>query len=113
MNLLAPKFDLPLENLTWRVFLNDKWQVKKWSGALQLQQQEIVAGGLLDLQSYLQNESSWKQSKTQQAEQMLAPATPRCKTATRKKRAARSSPPMVCPRATRRSTRMRACSSTT
>ena len=36
LNLLAPKFDLPLENLTWRVFLNDKWQVKKWSGALQL-----------------------------------------------------------------------------
>ena len=65
LNLLAPKFDLPLENLTWRVFLNDKWQVKKWSGSLQLQQQEIVAGGTLDLQSYLQNESSWKQSKNQ------------------------------------------------
>ena len=43
LDLLAPKFDLPLENLTWRVFLNDKWQVKKWSGALQLQQSEIVA----------------------------------------------------------------------
>ncbi len=72
LNLLAPKFDLPLENLTWRVFLNDQWQVTKWSGALQLQQQEIVANGLLDVQGYLQNESSWKQSKTQQAEQMLA-----------------------------------------
>jgi len=72
LNLLAPKFDLPLENLTWRVFLNDKWLVKKWSGSLQLQQQEIVANGLLDVQGYLQNESSWKQSKTQQAEQMLA-----------------------------------------
>ena len=73
LNLLAPKFDLPLENLTWRVFLNDKWQVKKWSGALQLQQSEIVAnGGALDLQSYLQNESSLQQQKTQQAEQMLA-----------------------------------------
>jgi hypothetical protein len=72
LNLLAPKFDLPLENLTWRVFLNDKWQVKKWSGALQLQQQEIVANGMLDVQSYLQNESSWKSSKTKQAEEMLA-----------------------------------------
>ena len=58
LNLLAPKFDLPLENLTWRVFLNDKWQVKKWSGALQLQQQEIVANGLLDVPGYLQNELS-------------------------------------------------------
>jgi hypothetical protein len=72
LNLLAPKFDLPLENLTWRVFLNDKWQVKKWSGALQLQQQEVVAQGALDVQSYLQNESSLKSSKTKQAEEMLA-----------------------------------------
>ena len=73
LDLLAPKFDLPLENLTWRVFLNDKWQVKKWSGALQLQQSEIVAnGGALDLQSYLQTESSLQQQKTKEAEQMLA-----------------------------------------
>jgi len=73
LSLLAPKFDLPLENLTWRVFLNDKWQVKKWSGALQLQQQEVVAnGGALDLQSYLRNESGLQQQKTREAEQMLA-----------------------------------------
>jgi hypothetical protein len=73
LDLLAPKFDLPLENLTWRVFLNDKWQVKKWSGALQLQRSEIVAsGGTLDLQSYLQTESSLQQQKTKEAEQMLA-----------------------------------------
>ena len=71
LNLLAPKFDLPLENLTWRVFLNDKWQVKKWSGSLQLQQQEVVANSALDVEGYLQNESSWKQSKTKQAQQML------------------------------------------
>jgi len=72
LSLLAPKFDLPLENLTWRVFLNDRWQVKKWKGALQLQQQEIVAGSGLDLQSYLQDESSLQQQKTKEAEQMLA-----------------------------------------
>jgi hypothetical protein len=71
LNLLAPKFDLPLENLTWRVFLNDQWQVKKWSGSLQLEQQELVANSALDVASYLQNESSWKQSKTKQAEAML------------------------------------------
>ena len=73
LDLLAPKFDLPLENLTWRVFLNDKWQVKKWDGALQLQQSELVAnGGALDLQSYLQTESSLQKEKTKEAEQMLA-----------------------------------------
>jgi hypothetical protein len=73
LNLLAPKFDLPLENLTWRVFLNDKWQVNQWSGSLQLQQQQIVANpGVLDLQSYLQTESSFQREKTKEAEQMLA-----------------------------------------
>ena len=73
LDLLAPKFDLPLENLTWRVFLNDKWRVEKWRGAMQLQQQEIVAdGGTLNLQGYLQSESMLQQQKTQEAEQMLA-----------------------------------------
>jgi hypothetical protein len=73
LDLLAPKFDLPLEDITWRVFLNDKWQVKKWNGTLQLQQQEIVSGaGTIDLQSYLSSESSLQQQKTQEAQQMLA-----------------------------------------
>src|SRR5690606_31926348 len=30
LELLAPKFDLPLENITWRVHLNEKWEVKRW-----------------------------------------------------------------------------------
>lgn len=73
LSLLAPKFDLPLENLTWRVFLNEKWRVTHWSGALQLQQQEIVANGnAADVQSYLLKESSLQQQKTRDAEQMLA-----------------------------------------
>ena len=47
LELLTPKFDLPLENIVWRVSLSDKWRVEKWSGALQLQQQELTssAGG--------------------------------------------------------------------
>ena len=73
LSLLAPKFDLPLENLTWNVYLNDKWQVQTWSGALQLQSQQVVDnGGALDLQGYLQTETNLQQEKTQEAEQMLA-----------------------------------------
>ena len=72
LSLLAPKFELPLENLTWRVFLNDRWQVKKWTGTLQLQQQDVVATGPLDVQSYLQTETNWQHSKTRKAEDMLA-----------------------------------------
>jgi hypothetical protein len=73
LDLLAPKFDLPLEDITWRVYLNDKWQLKKWNGTLQLQSQEVVSTpDAIDLQSYLASESSLEQQKTQEAQQMLA-----------------------------------------
>ena len=73
MSLLAPKFDLPLENLTWQVYLGDKWQVKKWGGTLQLQQEQIVGdGNAFDLESYLQNETNWQQEASSEAGQMLA-----------------------------------------
>jgi hypothetical protein len=54
------------------VFFNDQWQVKKWSGTLQLQDQQIVAGNTLDVPGYLRDESSWKDSKNREAEEMLA-----------------------------------------
>jgi hypothetical protein len=73
LSLLAPKFDLPLQNLTWQVYLNEKWQVKKWGGTMQLQQQQIVDNGqAFDLEGYLQNENNLEQSKTSEAQQMLA-----------------------------------------
>jgi hypothetical protein len=73
LTLLAPKFDLPLENIAWRVYLSEKWQVKNWAGTLQMQQQQIVpAAAALDLQTYLQHEATLQREKTQEAEQMLA-----------------------------------------
>lgn len=73
LELLAPQFDLPLENITWRVYLGEKWQVKNWNGSLQLQQQQLVpASAAFDLQNYLQNEAGLQRQKTQTAEQMLA-----------------------------------------
>jgi hypothetical protein len=73
LELLAPKFDLPLENLTWRVSLSDKWQLKHWSGSLQLQQEEIVSQStVVDLQTYLQNEAGQQRERTKEAEDLLA-----------------------------------------
>ncbi len=73
LQLVAPKFDLPLENITWRVWLSEKWQLKKWTGSLQLQQDEIVSrAAAVDVQTYLQSETSLQQAKTKAAEQMLA-----------------------------------------
>ena len=75
LELMAPKFDLPLENITWRVALGDKWDVKHWSGSLQLQQQEIVPEmPSITLDQYLQNESELQLEKTRQAHELMAAA---------------------------------------
>ncbi|MDB6022524.1 MAG: hypothetical protein JWQ04_2381 [Pedosphaera sp.] len=73
LQLLAPKFDLPLENITWRVFLDEKWQVKHWGGSFQLDEQQVIPSQLaVDAQSYLANEASANREKTKAAEEMLA-----------------------------------------
>ena len=73
VQLVAPKFDLPLENITWNVYLNEKWQLTKWTGSLQLQQEQIVSrSSAVNVQSYLQGEASQQRAKTVAAEQMLA-----------------------------------------
>ncbi len=73
--LVAPKFDLPLENLTWRISLGDKWRLKDWTGSLQLQQDEIVAtAATVDLQTYLQGEATQQRERTKEAEQYMAVA---------------------------------------
>jgi hypothetical protein len=73
LQLLAPKFDLPLENITWRVYLNEKWQVTDWTGDLQLQEEQVVPRtAAIDVQTYLQNEAVMQREKTKDAEEMLA-----------------------------------------
>lgn len=75
LELLAPTFDLPLENITWRVALNDKWKLKNWDGSLELQNEEVVTQpAALDLQTYLQSESAWQHERTRAAEHFLAAA---------------------------------------
>lgn len=71
MNLLGPKFDLPLEDITWQVYLNDKWQVKDWKGTLQLLEQRETTGLSWDVNSYLQREAALRGEKTKVAEQQL------------------------------------------
>ena len=75
VELLAPNFDLPLENITWRVSLNDKWHVNKWAGNLPLQNQELMpAAPAVDLQNYLQREAGLRQQRTKEAEDFLSSA---------------------------------------
>jgi hypothetical protein len=73
LQLAAPKFDLPLENIAWRVFLNEKWKLTDWKGTLQLQQEQVVPrAAAVDLQTYLQSEALGQRAKTKEAEEMLA-----------------------------------------
>ncbi|MBM3832676.1 MAG: hypothetical protein FJ403_05270 [Verrucomicrobia bacterium] len=73
LDLLAPKFDLPLEDITWRVYLSEKWRVKDWAGTLQLQQDQMAPrSAAVDLQTYLQNEAALQRGKTKEAEELLA-----------------------------------------
>jgi hypothetical protein len=73
LELLGPRFDLPLENIRWQVYLSEKWQLKDWAGSLQLQEQKTVPATVaIDVQTYLRNEASLLKEKTHEAEQMLA-----------------------------------------
>lgn len=73
LDLLAPKFDLPLENVTWSVYLNDQWKIKRPTGALDLQSEELTANPCaMDLAGYLQSEASLQGAKAKAAEDMLA-----------------------------------------
>jgi hypothetical protein len=75
LELLAPKFDLPLENVTWKVSVNERWRIKKWAGSFQLQQQAWLSPtSAIDLQNYLQVEAVQQQDRRKLAEQFFAAA---------------------------------------
>ncbi len=69
--LNGPKFDLPLEDITWQVYLNSKWTLDDWSGSLQLQSTDTGSTAKVDVQSYLQGEQVQNIAKTKAAEEML------------------------------------------
>jgi hypothetical protein len=73
LDLLAPKFDLPLENIEWIVYLNEKWRLRDWSGSMQLRDDGggVVPAAALDLDSYVRNEAQIRQEKTKEAGQFL------------------------------------------
>jgi len=73
LELFAPKFDLPLENIVWRVSLSEKWRIAKWSGSLQLAQEETpLCATAIDLQTYLQTEATFQRERTKEAEDFMA-----------------------------------------
>ena len=113
LDLFAPKFDLPLENLTWRVSLDRKWRIKKWSGSLQLQQEEILAPlAGIDVERYLQSEIAQQREQTRQAEDCWPPATQPWHRAIHNRRVGHFKPPMTFRATMPRSMRMPGCNCT-
>ncbi len=74
LEVLAPKFDLPLENITWRVSLGDKWKVKHSTGSLQLEgeSENAALASAADVQTYLSTESTLQRERTKEAEAFMA-----------------------------------------
>ena len=74
LQLQAAKFDLPLENITWRIFLNEKWELKKWTGSIATSAGRTRLGRSLRGSSQLSRKRGPPRSATRPkaAEQMLA-----------------------------------------
>lgn len=71
LSVVAPKFDLPLEDITWKVSLDNKWTVQHWTGDLQLALQEIAAPAAVgNPQAYLQIENTLQQVRNAQAQEI-------------------------------------------
>jgi hypothetical protein len=72
LELLGPRFDLPLEDIQWTLFLNPKWRVRDWDGSLQLRTDVRVSQPVdVDLEDYIRNEAQIRQEKTREAESFL------------------------------------------
>jgi len=70
--LPGPEFDLPLQNITWTLHVDDRWQVTKWDDRWQRQADLVtLAPGRAGLESYLSLASERRQAKTVQAERLL------------------------------------------
>ena len=73
LDMQGPKFDLPLENIAWSVFLPPAWELDGWDTKLQIQNEVGNAVPVyLDLQNYIQEETAMQRKKTAEAEQQLA-----------------------------------------
>jgi hypothetical protein len=73
LELAAPRFDLPLEHIVWRVSLNEKWRLTHWSGSLQFQRGAAAPKTeALNAEGYLREEAMVQLERTRQAEGLLA-----------------------------------------
>jgi hypothetical protein len=68
--LSGPSFDLPLENITWQVYLPGDQALNRWQSSLQLVS-DVLSGGSANLDAYLKNENARVRARSTEAESML------------------------------------------
>ncbi|MEW6157650.1 MAG: hypothetical protein AB1813_09470, partial [Verrucomicrobiota bacterium] len=70
--LLGPSFDLPLENITWKVYVPQNWKIKDWESTLQLRSEAVrTLPATLSLDHYIETETGRRQANVKQAENLL------------------------------------------
>lgn len=68
LNLLAPRLDLPLENITWTVQVDDTWTLQDWDGSLELHPHpDLQPETPLNPEAYLHQESQRRQDRSIEA----------------------------------------------
>jgi len=71
-DMKGPEFDLPLENVTWQVFLDEKWNMHRHDSTLQLIDASArPVSAKMDWQQYFQSQSQQQQEQSRTAEQFL------------------------------------------
>lgn len=70
--VMGPEFDLPLKDITWKMFVSDKWTVDDWDDRWQLKTLPVLLGPqAASIDAYIATEEARQQEKTKQAEVLL------------------------------------------
>jgi hypothetical protein len=69
----GPRFDLPLENISWKIFLPESWTLRDWSGPWQkINVPPSATPAAISLDDYLAGEQTRDLAQTQEAENFLS-----------------------------------------
>jgi hypothetical protein len=73
--MLAPSFDLPLENVTWNIYTPANWDIQNWQSALQMRSvgTPLWPTGI-NVDDYLKSEMARREEKVKTAEQLFTMA---------------------------------------
>ena len=72
LQLVGPKFDLPLENVSWNIYVPERWEIGEVAGTLMPLKEPFTISKHISLRSYLDSENKRQIIKSREAESLLA-----------------------------------------